>query len=203
MAINSYSTLKTAISNWLANDQLTQYLGDFITLGEARIYRKLRIRCMEASLSSAISSGVVAVPTRYKEMKFCYLDGSPTHKLTRKTADWIYQNYFKRSSSGIPMFFAREAENFIFGPYPDSTYTMKGVYYQSLPALKDSNTTNWFTDNAPDILLFASLCEAEPFMKNDPRIALWESKYQAAETRIQRESDSEELSGSLLMASRG
>lgn len=203
MAINSYSTLKTAIANWLADDELSQYLEDFISLGEARIYRDLRIRCMEASLSSAISSGVVAVPTRYKAMKYAYLDGAPIYKLTRKTADWIYQNYPTRSSSGVPSFFAREAESFIFGPYPDSAYTMKGVYYQSLAALSDSNTTNWFTSNAPDILLFASLCEANPFIKDDVRIALWENKYQMTKSRIQIEDNSEELSGSLLLASRG
>lgn len=203
MAINSYSTLKTAISNWLADDTLTIYLEDFISLGEARIYRELRIRCMEASLSSAISSGVVAVPTGYKAMKFAYLDGTPIHNLTRKDSEWIYQNYPSRAADSTPAFFAREVDNFIFGPYPDTAYTMKGVYYKSLDALSESNTTNWFTSNAPDLLLFASLCEAEPFVKNDQRIALWESKYQTVKSRIQLENDSEELSGSILVASRG
>lgn len=203
MAITTYAELKTAVSNWLTRDDLTAYIEDFISLCEARIYRDLRIRCMEASLSSAISSGVVAVPTGYKEMKFAYLDGSPTQKLSRKDEEWIYQNYPSRSSDGMPNFFAIEVDNFIFGPYPDSAYTMKGTYYKKLDALSESNTANWFTVNAPDLLLFGSLCEAEPFIKNDARLTLWNAKYELAKTRIQLEDSGENLSGSILMASRG
>lgn len=199
MSINNYATLQTAVENWLNRPDLaTTYTPDLIRLGEIRIYRDLRIRCMETALSSAISSGVLAIPSSYKEMKFAYIESSPISKLQRKDAEWIYHNYRTRSADGTPKFFAREGENFIFGPYPDSDYTVKGVYYKSLPALSGSNTTNWFTDNAPDLLLYASLCEAAPFIKNDERIPIWEGRYNLAKDRIQQEDDREEFSGSPL-----
>ena len=43
MAINSYSTLVTAVGNWLNRSDLTANIPYFIRLGEARIYRVLRI----------------------------------------------------------------------------------------------------------------------------------------------------------------
>lgn len=207
MSIASYSELKTAVGRWLKRSDLTDYLGDFVTLGESRIYRDLRIRPMETALSTAISSGVVAVPSGYLDMKHAYINGTPVQKMQRKDPEWIYQNYPTRSSDGKPLFFAREGENFIFGPYPDSAYTVKGIYYKRLDALSDSNTTNWFTSNAPDLLLYASLCEAEPFVKADARLAqllpIWEAKYNEIKGQIQRRDNNEEFSGSVLSVSAG
>ena len=196
--MNTFTSLKTAIANWLDRDDLTAYIPDFITMAESQVYRDLRIRCMEASLSESITSGVVAVPTGYKEMKFAYIDGTPVQKLTRKDAEWIYYNYPTRSTDAKPMFFAREGDNFIFGPYATNTETMKGIYYKKLDALSDSNTTNWFTDNAPEIFLYASLVAAEPFLGNDPRLGLWTNLYTGVKAELQREDKKEELSGSRL-----
>lgn len=199
MSINSYTTLKTAVANWLNKDDLTTYIPDFVMLGEMRIYRDLRIRAMETALSSSISSGVLTVPSGYMALKFAYIDSSPISKLTRKDAEWMYHNYPTRSADGTPKFIAREGDNFIFGPYPDSTYTVKGVYFKRLDALATTtNETNWFTANAPDLLLFAALCEAAPFIKDDPRIAIWEGRYNLAKSRVQSNDDDEEFSGSPL-----
>jgi hypothetical protein len=198
MSITTYAELKTSISNWLARSDLNSYVGDFIALGEKRIYRDLRIRAMETALNSSIASGVIAVPSGYVAMKYAYIEANPIGKLARKDAEWIYEKYPTRAADGQPCFFAREADNFIFGPYPDSTYTVKGVYYQRLDALSDSNTTNWFITNAPDLLLFASLCEAAPFLKADNRIQVWETKYGMVKNSVQLEDDQEEFSGSPL-----
>lgn len=203
MSISTYAELQTAVLNWLHRDDTDDLAGrvtEFIRMGELRIYRDLRIRAMEATLNSAIASGVVAVPSGYVAMKYAYLDGSPVRKLERKDAEWIHQHYTTRSAESQPMYFARDGENFIFGPYPDSAYTMKGAYYKRLDALSDSNTTNWFTTNAPDLLLFAALAEAEPYVMNDERAPMWEQKYQAVMRRVQVEDDQEEFSGSPLAA---
>ena len=198
MSITSYSELKTAVGNWLNRSDLTTYVPDLVMLGEKRIYRDLRIRAMETALNSAISSGVLALPSDYVELKFAYVDGSPTQILQRKTAEFIYTSYPTRSSDGKPHFIGREGSNFIFGPYPDSTYTIKGIYYARLTALSDSNTTNWFTTNAPDLLLFASLLEAEPFIKNDERMVLWQTKYDQIVSQVTAEDQREQYSGSSL-----
>jgi hypothetical protein len=197
-AITSWTTLKTAVADWMAKTNLTGVVPDFIQFGEARIYRDLRIRCMETALDSDIASGVVAVPTGYIELKHAYVNSSPVQTLQRKDAEWIYHNYPDRSGSGSPKFIAREAENFIFGPYPASTYNVKGVYYKKLDALSASNETNWFITNAPDLLLFAALCEAAPYMNHDERIVTWEKKYDQVRARVQADNDNEEYSGSIL-----
>lgn len=201
--ITSYSELKTSIANFLHRADLTSIIPELIADAEFRIANDLRIKAMEASFSEAISSGTVALPSGFLEWKFLYVDGDSSQKLERRDAEWIYTNYPSRSSGGKPVFFSREGETLIFGPYPDSTYTIKGRYYKKLDALSDSNTTNWFITNAPDLLRYAALCEAAIYIQNDARISMFESKYQSAKERIKRTERMEATSGSLITAKAG
>lgn len=198
MSIASYSDLKSLIARRLKRNDLTDYIPDYIRFAEARIYRELRVRQMETALSSAIASGVIAVPSGYLDLKHAYINGTPVQKLQRKDAEWIYQNYPTRSSDSQPKFIAREGESFIFGPYPDSAYTVKGIYYKKLDALSDSNTSNWLITDAPDLILWASLIEAQIDIHQDDRIPLWQAKYDEAKQAVIRQDKHEEFSGSPL-----
>lgn len=201
--ITDYATLQTSIASFLHRTDMTDIIKELIADAEIRIANELRIRAMEAAFSSAISSGSVALPSGFLEWKFLYVDGDAAQKLERKDPEWIYTNYPERTGSGKPVFFAREGENLIFGPYPNSAYTVKGRYYKKLDALSDSNTTNWFITNAPDLLRYGALCEAAPYMADDQRIAIWEGKYQMAKKRIQKTERDESFSGSVLSARAG
>jgi hypothetical protein len=203
VALTTYSGLKTAVANWLNRTDLTSYIPDFIALAEERIYRDLRIKAMETAFSSTVASGVIALPTDYLELKSAYVDGSPIYFLERASLEDIYSKYPTRAAGGKPLYIAREGENFIFGPYPDAAYTIKGIYYKKLPALSDSNTTNWLTSSAPSLILFGALTEAAPFLKDDARLAIWEGKFQTQMRDVQRADKREALRGSSLTMSAG
>ena len=197
MALSTYANLTSAIQNWLHRSDLSSYVDDFVTLGESRIYNDLRIREMETVTTSTVSSGVIAVPSNYIEMKSAYVSSvNPNVKLERKTAEWIYEYYPDRTATDIPLFFAREGSNFIFGPYSDGAYAVTMNYYNKLAAL--SSAVNTVFTTYPGLWLFASLSETAPFLKDDKRIIIWEAKYQDLLKRIQKESDDEEWSGSNL-----
>ena len=189
MAINSFSTLKTAAQNWIDRTDIADRVDEFIALGEARIYRKLRIRAMETALSDTIASGVIAVPSDYRALKHAYVNGSPTSPLEQTTAENILNRYPTRSSTSKPKVIAQDGGNFIFGPYPDSAYTINGTYYAALTALGTGNETNWFTSNAPDLLLFATLAEAAGFEMNDEKEAKWATRFERAVADVQKEDD--------------
>lgn len=201
MAITTYGELQTALGNWLHRSDLTTYIPDFITLGEGRINAEVRVRAMETSFATAISSGAVALPSDYVELKHSYLSGTPVVWLERKSAEWIYANYPTRSAESKPSFVARETTNFIFGPYPDSNYTFNAVYYKRLSAL--SASVNSIFSSFPGLYLFSSLCEASPFLKGDARLQLWESKYQQIKSLVEAEDERENFSGSVLRVSFG
>lgn len=103
MAITTYAELQTAVGNWLHRGDLTSIIPDLIRLGELRIFREVRCRVMETALNSTIASGVVAVPSDYLDLKFAYVDATPTSPLQRVAVSQIYEHYPNRSASGKPV----------------------------------------------------------------------------------------------------
>ena len=193
MSISTYSELKTAVASRLRRADTSSYVDDWTLLAETEIYRRLRTRDMETAFSGTIASGVVALPTSYIDLKFAYISRTPSQRLARKSAPWIYENYPTRASEGLPKFIAREASNFIFGPFPDSGYTVAGVYYKNLGAVS-SSAHALFTTN-PDVYLYGSLLMAVRELKDDNGIARWTPLFEQAIVSAQKASDAEEWSG--------
>lgn len=192
--ITDYTTLKASIANFLHRTDLTEMIPEFIADAENRIYSDLRVRAMEASYASTTAS--TTLPTGFLEWILLVIDDDHEQKLSRRDAEWIYTRY--PSSSGKPVFFAREGDSLIFGPNPDATYNLSGRYYKKLSPLSDSNTSNWLITDAPELIRFAALAESAPYLGDDARVGLWEGKYQSVKQRIQRAEQRESRSGSLL-----
>lgn len=69
---------------------------------------------------------------------------------------------------------------FIFGPYPDGNYQVAGTYYQKIPALNATNTTNWVVLTAPMMLLEACMTQAALFLEDDQMLGRWNGRYTAS-----------------------
>lgn len=195
MAIENYTDLSNAVVAWLnvGTADLSAVISDLVMTGEKRIMREMRTPDMMTSLTATISSGVLTVPSDYKEMIHAYVDANPTQHLEMVSPSYIYDRYPSRTSEGVPVVMARDGSNFIFGPYPDSDYTIKGTYYKHLTAVQTS-ANPLFTAN-PDLYLFACLAESEPVLGRDPRIAIWESKYRMVKEIVNGEASRSRFSG--------
>jgi hypothetical protein len=196
MSITTYAELQTAVGNWLHRADLTAIIPDLIGMAEKRIFREVRTRDMEAALSVTIASGVAALPADFVELKHAYVDGTPIQSLEIRPSDWLYKKFTTRSSDSKPNVVAVEGANLIFGPYPDSAYTIKGIYYKRLTGIALSANA-LFTAN-PDLYLLATLCEAAPYLKNDPRILVWEGKYKNVKDLVNNEDKRSLLNGGAL-----
>jgi hypothetical protein len=53
------------------------------------------------------------------------------------------------------------------------------LYYERIAPLSSTNQTNWLTQNAPNAMLFGTLLQAMPFLKNDQRV-IFQQKYSEA-----------------------
>lgn len=69
--------------------------------------------------------------------------------------------------------------NFLFAPTPDFAYPFELNYWQQPPLLDSVNQTNWLTDFAPQALLYGSLVQAFPFLKDGTWTAAWSATYTA------------------------
>lgn len=182
MAIATLANLQNQVKSFLHRASLLDAAGadnvtELIVLGERWIFRKARTRQMESALSATIASGVATVPSDFIDLKHARIDGSPSRFLKHRRSQWIYENYPLRSSDGKPFYIGVDGANFIFGPYPDSNYSVLGIYYAKPTSIETSANT-LFTQN-PDLYLYAALSEMEAFIKNDKRVAFWIAKRNA------------------------
>lgn len=170
MAITTNSELLTAIANWLARDDLTTYIPDFVTLFEAAASRKLKVRLQESTTTLTPSSGVATVPTDYLGHRRVTWTGSPIHELSY-VAPPIYADYLE-SGSGTPTVFTIEGSNLRVAPSSDTALTFD--YYVRTAAV--SGSLNWLFTYHPDCYLFGSLCEANAFDKDVDAAGLWKAR---------------------------
>jgi hypothetical protein len=200
MAISTFAELKTATANWLDRSDLTDRIPEFISLAEARFNRILRIRDME-TVSTAISTSAgtreYSLPTGFVQMKEFHLSTDPLTPLAYITPEMMTR-IWAGSGRGKPEVFTIIADNVRLGPNPDAVYTTSMLYYKKFTALSDSATTNDMLTNNPDVYLYGTLLEAEPFIMNDERVQLWATAFKQAIDDIQFQDNKDRHSGSEL-----
>ena len=197
MAINTYSTLQTAVANWLDRNDLTDRIPEFISLAEATFNRVLRLRAMETTVADTTPSGSKedALPTGYLQMREVHLATTPVVSLSYITPEIMYR-IRAGSTSGKPNSYTIVGDNILFGPTPDGAYDYSMTYYKAFDALSDAAPTNWLITNAPDLYLYGALLQAEPFLMNDERVALWERGVRQVINDLQQQDDKDRHSGS-------
>ena len=200
MAISTFAELKTATANWLDRSDLTDRIPEFIALAEARFNRILRIRDMETvstSISTVAGTREYSLPTGFVQMKEFHLTTDPITPLSYITPEMM-SRMWAGSTTGKPMVFTIIADNVRLGPSPDAVYTTSMLYYKTFTALSTDNTTSEMLTNNPDVYLYGTLLEAEPFIMNDERVQLWATAFKQAIDDIQNQDNKDRHSGSQL-----
>ena len=174
MAISTYAQLQTATANWLDRTDLTARVPEFIALAEAEFNRKIRQPQMVTRNDSfTIDGQYEAIPTDTLEIQRIVLDQTPVITLQYITPNEISEKRAGLTGTGRPIYYSIIGENMEFVRTPDSAYTASIMYYQRIPALSDSATTNWLLTNHPDIYLYGTLLQSAPFLMYDERIPMW------------------------------
>jgi hypothetical protein len=196
MAILNYSDLKATVASYLGRSDLTAQIPDFIQLAEVRLRRDLRIRQMLKSAVTTTTGGdaTVALPTDFLQLRDLFVETNPIRDLQYVTPS-VFSRNARVTESGLPVFYTIIASEFKFAPVPDGNYTLQILYYANPPFLTDTNPSNVFVANCPDLLLYGSLIEAEPYLMNDARIQLWAGMYDRGMAALTAADDASENSG--------
>jgi len=200
MAISTFAELKTATANWLDRSDLTDRIPEFIALAEARFNRNLRIRDMETvstAISTAAGTREYDLPTGFVQMKEFHLTTDPLTPLAYITPEMM-SRIWAGSTKDKPEVFTIIADKVRLGPNPDAVYTTSMLYYKTFTALSASNTTSEMLTNNPDVYLYGTLLEAEPFLMNDARVPMWLAAFEKAVNDIQNQDNRDRHSGSAM-----
>lgn len=199
MATN-YTNLQTEIANFLNRDDLTAIIPTFIQLAEAQFNRVIRHYRMEARVSGQQSAGdeYMQIPADWLETIRLHLTGNGTSAVTMASraaiADIRAKN--ENGSTAAPYLYTHADSQFELYPTPSEDTDFELLYYQKIPALSVSNTTNWLLEDAPDAYLYGSLMHSAPYLAEDARVAVWEKLYGDAIISLNLAAEKSRYSGS-------
>ena len=199
MAINTFTTLKTAVADFLNRDDLTSATENFIALAESQINRDIRHWKMEARSSGQQSPGdeYSQVPADWMEtIRFHITDNgtSPLNLISR--AAMSDKRASKENATGTPTHYTHADGQFQLYPTPSAETNTELLYYAKTKALSSSNADNWLLLEAPDVYLYGTLLHSAPYLGEDERIAVWAQMYSAAVQQLNSASDKAKYSGS-------
>ena len=173
----------TAESDAIVYEQLPR----LITLGERRIARELKIEGFIRAEQTPLQPGVAVYlkPDRWRDTVSMSVDNAPVFA---RSYEYIRNYWPDESQLGTPKYYADyDYQHWIIAPTPVAASTWEILYYEQPRFLGDDFQTNWLTEYAPDLLLYAALLEATPFLKNDERIGTWQALYDRAAQAISGE----------------
>ena len=85
------------------------------------------------------------------------------------------------TATGTPLYYSDyDYDNWFVAPTPSANFAFEALCYTRLTPLSSANQTNWLTRNAPNALLFGTLKQTAPFLKDDARLAVWTQIFDTA-----------------------
>lgn len=178
MAIASYADLLDELSAWLNRSDLTARIPTFIRLFEARMNRSLRIPEMEANTTFTTAAALTdyTLPADFLEARELTVLGNADVLIEAGSAQDIRYR-IAALYAGTTQFYAVQGGNLVIAPAPLAGAMLNLRYYQRIPALSATNTTNWLLNAHPDAYLFGVLCMAEAYIYDDNRLAVWKNAW--------------------------
>lgn len=180
--IVDYSSLQTAVTEYLARDQDTTLIAripSFIQFAEAKFNRQLFVRQMESRVIAVVDltssePEFVALPSDFQSMRRARIS-SVTGKPSLEFRSGVQMDEFRFKTAdvaGEPRYFTVFGNEIELAPTPDQAYTIEMIYRANIPPLA-TNSSNWLLALAPDLYLYGALLESAPYIKEDARIQTW------------------------------
>ena len=182
-AVMTYDSLFNDVETYLERtDQATiDKIPQFIMLAEQVIAADLKIlgNLTVAESNMVTGSATIDKPSRWRKTVSMNVtvDGRRQPVLLRKY-EYLREYWPDPASTDIPMFYCDyDYTHWLIAPTPDVDYDYEVLYYERPQPLDSANQSNWFTQYAPQALLYGSLLQAMPFLKNDERLPMWQGQY--------------------------
>jgi len=191
--VMTYDSLTSTVLQYLERSDaaVVDAIPTFITMCEFEIAQNIKtLGQMEVVDSNmTINNPVIAKPARWRKTTSMTLSvsGQKQPLLVRKLE---YLNTYAQdvSATGVPLYYADyDYDHWFVAPTPNLAYAFEALCYTRLEPLSSSNQTNWLTINAPNAMLFGTLKQTAPFLKNDARLAVWKQMFDEALAALKTE----------------
>jgi len=192
-AVQTYDSLVADIQSYLERtDTATiEKIPSFIMLAEQTIAADIKFlgNLVVVESTMVIGEPVIAKPARWRKTVSMNVTvaGERFPVLLRKY-EYLREYWPQSTLTDVPKFYCDyDYTHWLVAPTPAAAYSYEALYYERVQPLDSSNQSNWFTEYAPQALLYGTLLQAMPFLKNDERMPMWQAQYQQIISALQTE----------------
>jgi len=182
-AVMTYDSLVENIQSYLERtDAATlEKIPTFIMLAEQVIASQIKFLGNLTVNTSTMTQGqaIIDKPARWHKTVSMNITANGVRRpVLLRRYEYLRQYWPNPATEDTPLYYTDyDYTHWLVAPTPDFAYDFEVLYYERVQPLDSSNQSNWFTQYAPQALLYGSLLQAMPFLKNDERIPLWQQQY--------------------------
>jgi len=178
----TYDSLTSTVLQYLERKDasVVEAIPTFISLAEFEVAQEIKTlgQLQIVNSTMTINNPLLQKPARWRKTVSMNITvaGSTNPVLLRKYE--YLKNYWPDSTkTDVPLYYAdTDWDHWYLAPTPSLAYSFEVLYYERIAPLSSTNQTNWLTQNAPNAMLFGTLLQAMPFLKNDQR-QIFQQKY--------------------------
>lgn len=190
--VMTYDSLTSTVLQYLerSDPAVVAAIPTFITLCEFEIAQEIKTlgQLTVANSTVTINEPTLAKPARWrKTVSMSVNNGTTMEPVLLRKFEYLKNYWPTVTETGLPKYYAdTDYEHWYLAPTPSQAYTFEVLYYERIAPLSSTNQTNWLTQYAPNAMLYGTLLQAMPFLKNDAR-AIFQQKYTEAITALKTE----------------
>jgi hypothetical protein len=190
--VMTYDSLTSTVLQYLERNDaaVVNAIPTFITLCEFEIAQEIKTlgQLQLANAAMNPNNPVIAKPARWRKTVSMTIDtGTGTQPVYLRKYEYLRNYWPNETLTGLPLYYAdSDYEHWYVAPTPSLAYNFTVLYYERISPLSETNQTNWLTQNAPNAMLYGTLLQAMPFLKNDAR-QVFQQKYTEAIASLKTE----------------
>jgi len=182
-SVMTYDSLVENIQSYLERNDVSTLdkIPLFIMLAEQVIASQIKFLGNLTVNTSTMTAGenVIDKPARWhKTVSMNITVAGERFPVFIRRYEYLREYWPDPAQTEVPKFYCDyDYTHWMVAPTPAAAYNFEVLYYERVQPLDSSNQTNWFTIYAPQALLYGSLLQAMPFLKNDDRVPMWQAQY--------------------------
>lgn len=188
----TYQSLISDVQTYVERDDspFIDQIPTFIMLAENRLASEVRGLGYLRVVTTNLNGPQLVKPVRWRETKSFSITVNSEIVYLQSRGYQYCRAFNSNGSTGTPRYYSDEVYEYWFiAPNPSDAFPVEIQYHERPEPLSNEQSVSWTTQYAPQLLLYATLMEAQPFLKLPERIAEFQGLYDRALMGIAKEDE--------------